>query len=213
MRRSRWSTGRRRKPKLRPRRSTPSTTTCMGPFPRPRDDSRPELLTTPPIPSCCCGCTRRWYTTFEVFGRYVRRLTPDELEQAYEESKIAAKLLRVPEEILPPDMKSFRTYFDGMISSDAIAVAPFQRALAKDILYPSIRFVPKPALWPTVAVTASLLPPKVRKAYGLGQNFVERQIAGWSHRLVRAILPVAPGVIRDMPQARRAEIRVREGRV
>jgi uncharacterized protein (DUF2236 family) len=143
-------------------------------------------------------------TTFEVFGRYVRRLSADELEQAYEESKVAARLLRVPEEILPRDMTSFRTYFDGMISSDAIAVAPFQRALAKDILYPNIRFVPKPALWPTVAVTASLLPPKVRKAYGLGQNFVERQIAGWSHRLVRAILPVTPGVLREMPQARRA---------
>ena len=69
--------------------------------------------------------------------------------------------------------------------------------------------MPKPVLWPTVAVTASLLPPKIRKEYGLGQNFVERQIAGWSHKLVRAMLPFTPSALREMPQARRAELKSR----
>jgi uncharacterized protein (DUF2236 family) len=150
-------------------------------------------------------------TTFEVHNRYIRTLSMSELEQAYEESKVAARLLRVPVEVLPADYTSFRTYFDGMIASDTITVAPFQRALVKDVLYPNLRFVPKPVLWPTVAVTASLLPPKVRKDYGLEMSFVERQIAGWSRRLVRAMLPVAPSVLREMPQARRAALRIRGG--
>lgn len=150
-------------------------------------------------------------TTFEVFGRYVRPLSARELERAYEESKVAAELLRVPANVLPPDIMAFRKYFDEMISSDAIAVAPFQRALVRDVLYPNIRFVPKQVLWPTVAVTASLLPPKVRREYGLGQNFVERQIAGWSHKIVRAMLPFTPSALREMPQARRAELKSRGG--
>ncbi len=149
-------------------------------------------------------------TTFEVFSRYIRPLSESELAQAYEESKIAAELLRVPSGVLPPDIASFRKYFDDMIASDAIAVAPFQRALVQDIIYPNLRFVPKRVLWPTVAVTASLLPAKLRREFGLEMSFIERQIAGWSHRLVRAMLPVTPSALREMPQARRAELRVRE---
>jgi uncharacterized protein (DUF2236 family) len=144
-------------------------------------------------------------TSMTVYPRFVRSLSERDLDRAYDESKTVAVLLGVPRDILPDDLEAFRAYFARMISSDAIAVAPFQRALADDILHPSLRFVPRSAYWPSVALTAALLPARVRELYGLQEP--SRRFVNWSERLVRGMLPFVPGVLRYMPQARRADRR------
>ena len=106
-------------------------------------------------------------TTFKVYPRFVAELTPHERDVAYEESKIAAGMLGVPESILPPDLASFRTYIDEMIASDKIAAASFQKALVHEVLHPKLRFVPRGVFRPGVPLTISLLPPRVRELYGL----------------------------------------------
>lgn len=143
-------------------------------------------------------------TTLEVYRRYVSPLTPREMEQAYEESKRSAQLLMVPAEVLPADLASFRRYVADMLASDAIAVAPFQRELGRDVLYPPVPFLPKPLVEVGVAVTVGLLPPKLREEYGLELTPARRRIFAASPKLVRGILPVLPGVARRMPHARRA---------
>ncbi len=143
-------------------------------------------------------------TTLQVYPRYVAPLTPAEMEQAYQESKIAARLLDVPEEVIPPTLADFRAYFERMVASDAIAVAPFQRELGQDVLYPPLRGVPKFTFELGVAITAGLLPPKVRDAYGIEFTRGRRRLFEWSPKLVHGILPVLPGAARLMPHARRA---------
>jgi uncharacterized protein (DUF2236 family) len=148
-------------------------------------------------------------TTLEVYARFVHPLSADEAERAYEESKVAARLLLVPDEIIPPDLAAFRAYFDGMIASDSIAVAPFQRALVEDVLYPKLRFVPRVAHVPSVAITTALLPPRIRELYDLEltprRDRVFRAVRGVS----RFVVPLLPRVLRDMPQARAADRRSR----
>jgi uncharacterized protein (DUF2236 family) len=143
-------------------------------------------------------------TTFTVYPRFVAPLDDREVDEAYEESKIAARLVGVPDEIIPASYADFRTYFEEMIASDDIAGAPFQRAVVQDVLYPSLRFVPKPVFWPAVALTTELLPPRVRELFSLELTPSRRRAAGVMRRVVRGMLPVMPRVLREMPQARRS---------
>lgn len=143
-----------------------------------------------------------------------RHSGPDELALAYEESKVVARVLGVPDEVLPPDLEAFKSYFDEMLSSDRLAGAAFQRALARDILDPRLRFAPpwpRPIHRPTVAVTAALLPPRIRDIFGLELTTGRRLFSDWLRAGVRGILPVVPGVLRYMPQAR-AAARSKRGR-
>jgi uncharacterized protein (DUF2236 family) len=143
-------------------------------------------------------------STFTAYSRFVAPLSPDELERGYQESKLAARMLGVPDETLPGDYAAFRTYFDAMIASHDIAAAPFQRSIVRDVLYPRIGALPKGVFWPAVALTTALLPPRVRELYALELSPAKRVVANWSRTIVRAMLPVTPRALREMPQARRS---------
>jgi uncharacterized protein (DUF2236 family) len=142
-------------------------------------------------------------TTFTVYTRFVAPLTHDEIEDAYEESKIAARLLGTPDEILPKTYSDFRTYFDEVVSTE-LAGAPFQRAVVQDVLWPSIGPVPKQAFWPAVALTVELLPPRVRELFGLELTPAKHRVAMLTRRAVRGMLPLLPRAIRDQPRSRGA---------
>ena len=142
-------------------------------------------------------------TTFTVYTRFVGPLMARELEDAYEESKIAARLLGTPDDIIPASYADFRTYFDGMVASD-LAAAPFQRAVVRDVLWPKIGVVPRRAFWPAVALTTELLPPRVRELFGLELTPARHRVAMLMRSAVRGMLPVLPRVLREQPQARRA---------
>ncbi len=146
-------------------------------------------------------------TTLTVYERAVRPLSGAERDQAYDESKVAARLLGVPDAVLPVDLGAFADYMSQMLVSDRLAGAPFQRRLAQDVLYPSLRFVPKGAFWPAVALTISLLPPRVRELFGLERTRGGAIAADWSLRLVRGMLPFVPRALREMPPARSADRR------
>jgi uncharacterized protein (DUF2236 family) len=142
-------------------------------------------------------------TTFTVYTRFIAPLTDREIEDAYEESKIAARLLGTPDDIIPARYADFRTYFDGIVATE-LAAAPFQRAVVQDVLWPRVWFAPKPALWAGVALTTELLPPRVRELFGLELTRSKHRIARLMRTTVRGMLPVLPRVIREQPQARRA---------
>lgn len=149
-------------------------------------------------------------TTLVVYSRFVSPLTPDEAERAYQESKRTARILGVPEEVLPCRLADFRRYFAETIASDEIAVAPFQRDLGIDVLYPPIRHVPRSLFAPGAAISTALLPEPVREAYGLELTPAKQRTYEWSRRAVRGILPLLPRAARWMPHARRAYARVGE---
>ena len=141
-------------------------------------------------------------TTFTVYTRFVAPLTEDEIEDAYEESKVAARLLGTPDDIIPSTYADFRTYFDAMVAHD-LAAAPFQRAVVDDVLWPRIGPVPRQAFWPAVALTTELLPPRVRELFGLELTPARHRIAMLMRGAVRGMLPVLPRSIREQPQARK----------
>jgi uncharacterized protein (DUF2236 family) len=147
-------------------------------------------------------------TTLTVYPRYVEPLTEGQMAQFYEESKLTARMLGVPDEILPADLSAFRSYMDEMLASDDLGVAPFQAELGRAVLYPKVAGIPRPFFELGTAITIGLLPERLRRLYGLRFTPRRRRLYGWSPGIVRGIRPVLPRVARHMPQARAAYRRV-----
>ena len=141
-----------------------------------------------------------------VYDRFVKPLALEARRRYYEDSKKLGRLMGIPESMLPATLEEFDQYMTATIDSDAISVSGAARALARAILYPPPWYL-KTFAPLNILITAGLLPPKLRRAYGLnwsrGREKLLRLVAGST----RAALPFVPTVIRVVPHARAAEAR------
>jgi uncharacterized protein (DUF2236 family) len=141
-----------------------------------------------------------------TYARFVKPLSVAERRRYYQDTKKLGALMGVPEAQLPDSYEEFGDYMKAMFESGAIAVGPTARSLARAILYPQPWFL-KTFAPLNILITAGLLPPKLRRAYGLAWNrrreMALRLVAGST----RAALPVVPSVLRVVPHARAAEAR------
>lgn len=143
--------------------------------------------------------------TYETF---VRPFGLGERERYYEESRVGARLLGLPDGHIPPTLEDFARYWDRMLAGDEIAVSPAAHELARAVLFPRIRFVPRPAFAPLSIFTLGLLPEPVRERYGFGWGPArERTFRAWA-ALIRSLDPLVPSRVRLFPRARAAERRV-----
>jgi uncharacterized protein (DUF2236 family) len=118
--------------------------------------------------------------SLRAYTRFAAKLTPDDEESYYREMCVVAKIFGTPAAVIPRTLRDFREYFDGEIADGDICVTRPAREIASVILAaplptPMRVFVPAHRL-----ATAGLLPPKLRRGYGLG----------WS-RLHELALPLA----------------------
>ncbi len=141
-----------------------------------------------------------------TYGLFVKPLSADERTEYYRETKRLGILLGVPETKLPESFEEFDAYMKETIDSDAIAVGSTARALSRAILHPRL-FVLKPFAPLAALITAGLLPPKLRREYGLAWNGRRERILRLVAGSTRAALPLVPSVLRVVPQARAAEAR------
>jgi uncharacterized protein (DUF2236 family) len=141
-----------------------------------------------------------------AYDLFVKRLAPDEKARYYDDSKNLAHLFEIPETLVPTSLVDFDRYMDRMLGGNEIAVGPTARALAKEILRPR-PWVLKPAAPLFRLVTAGLLPERLRKAYGLGWNKRKEKMFRSFAKGVRGLLPVVPGPLRIVPNARAMEKR------
>lgn len=141
-----------------------------------------------------------------AYDRFVRPLSTAERRRYYDDTKKLGALFGVPEAKLPESYEAFGDYMTAMLASNAIAVGPTAIGLARAILHPRPWFLK--ALAPlNILITAGLLPPELRRAYGLAWNrrreIALRCVAGST----RAVLPFVPSILRVAPHARAAEAR------
>ena len=139
-----------------------------------------------------------------TYDLFVRPLSVGQRRRYYDDSKKLGLLMGVPEAILPPTLEDFARYMATTIESETLAVGAPARALARAILYP------RPWFLQTVApvnalITAGLLPPKLRRAYGLRWSGRRERVLRLVAGSTRAALPLVPRMIRVVPHARAAE--------
>ncbi len=109
-------------------------------------------------------------TSIDVYQRVFGRLSEAELEQFHAEQIPVAVACGAPREVVPNTWAELREYFDRMVEEELVV-----GDAARDVLIASeVPPLPTPirqVLGPfNSAVTAALLPPKIRKAYGMEWN-------------------------------------------
>ena len=144
-------------------------------------------------------------TTLLVYERFVAPLSAVEQARYYADSRELARVLGVPEALMPPTLPAFQSYVSRMLASDTLAVGPTTRTLARLVFRPPAALSLR-AIGPLVEfVTVGLLPGRLREIYGYRWSPGRERLLEVAAGLVRRVLPALPVWIRIVPHARAAE--------
>jgi uncharacterized protein (DUF2236 family) len=143
-------------------------------------------------------------TAVRVYERFVRPLTLADKTALYEESKVVARLFGVPDSIIPPALAAFNRYMDGMIRGPVLAVGRDSREIAASILRPPLPPGARQIVGANRFFTVGLLPPVLRRRYGLRWSPRRERALDAIAAMTRAGLPLLPRLARSFPRARRA---------
>lgn len=185
------------------RRVRGETTEAGGRYPKgtPYDAGDPELL--------------MWvhatlvHTSLQVYERYVGQLTIAERRAYYEEQKVLGEQFGVPREEQPESYAAFNEYFAEMLASDRIATTAALRDVVDATIRPDLPFVARPVVEALNLATVGMLPEELRAELGLPWGPGRERLFHAGRRVLRAVMPVLPSLLRDFPPARSAERRVR----
>ncbi len=130
-----------------------------------------------------------------------------DLERYYAESCEVAVILGVPDTQIAPTIDGFREWWAQMLDGADVAVGTEGRDLAKAVLTPKLRFVPRPAFAPLSLFTIGLLPESVRSRYGFRWSPSRERAFRASAAAIGAAAKALPARVRFFPQARAAERR------
>ena len=143
-------------------------------------------------------------TAVRVYERFVRPLALADKTALYEESKVVARLFGVPDSYIPPTLASFNRYMDDMIRGPVLAVGTDSREIAASILRPPLPPGARQIVGANRFFTSGLLPPIVRRRYGLAWGPRRERALDAIAAMTRAGLPLLPKPARDFPRAHRA---------
>lgn len=149
-------------------------------------------------------------TALRVYDRFVRRLSADQEQAYHEESATVARMLGVPDSLLPATLVELRAWMLDRISDGTIRVTPQARRIASTVLYPSPA-VPRAGWEAAHLISLSTLPPRLRRDYGIRWSHSRERGVERIAAMTRRALPLLPPVLRHAPQARAADRRVRQG--
>src|SRR5262249_36804665 len=142
-------------------------------------------------------------TTMQIYELVLRPLSAAEKDAYYAETTRFAALFGIPGPLLPADWPAFEDYWRGMLASSEITVSPTARRLARSLLRPSGTWIGPAWDW-FRAITAHLLPPRLREEFGLPFGSLERALAEGSLGALRAAWWLLPGSLRWLPVYRDA---------
>jgi uncharacterized protein (DUF2236 family) len=147
-------------------------------------------------------------TAIRVYDRFVARLADEDAEAYHAEARQIAVRLGASDASLPGTLAGLRSEMDRMIRDGEVRVTGTARSLAPAVLYPT-RFPPR-LVWDLAhLVSLSVLPPPIRRGYGISWSRRRERgvdvLAGASRRL----MPLIPDLLRHVPAARSAESRLR----
>jgi uncharacterized protein (DUF2236 family) len=112
----------------------------------------------------------------------------------YAESRVLAALFGIPQASLPSSWEDFAAYNRAMWDSETLTVVPEARAIAEQVLEGTKAFLRTPKWYR--AVTAKMLPPRLRIAFGLPYGRTEQRIADSAITSIRRVYPILPKRLR-----------------
>ena len=134
-------------------------------------------------------------------------LSAADRERYYQEAKRFGRLFGLGDSVLPPTWPAFAAYCARMVAGDELAVGRPAREIAGFLLSP-----PSPVFRPAMrwyrALTAGLLPPRLRAGYGLPFTRADALLYEGSLRALRAGWRHLPERLRHRPEYVEAERRL-----
>jgi uncharacterized protein (DUF2236 family) len=125
------------------------------------------------------------------------QLTVGKLDDAgrqrfHEEQMLAAELVRIPRDIIPPTVRALRAYLDDVYDSGLVRVTDAARRVA-DLFYDPPRDAEwRPVLKGVSKLAFATLPPLLRSQYGIRLGAVKRVGMAATFPAVRATRPLLP---------------------
>jgi uncharacterized protein (DUF2236 family) len=139
-----------------------------------------------------------------AYNLFVAPLNPAERADYYSDSKKLAALFGILENNIPSSVAAFDSYMTQILSSGEIFPGPIAKTLALDVLYPG-PWILRPAGPLFRLVTAGLLPATLRDGYGFEWSGRREKRLLLAAKVIRALLPVTPSLVRIVPNARKSE--------
>jgi len=139
------------------------------------------------------------------YSTFVGPLTRDDVASFHEESKTFARLVGVEPDLLPPTHDAFADYFATMVDGPGLHVTATALCVARALLRgPSYFYLFRPG---NHVLAAGMLPPRLRREFGLSWNLAVRAAFSAGSYGVRSTIPLLPAMLRFVPSSRRAERR------
>ncbi len=148
-----------------------------------------------------------WDTALRVHDMFLPELDSAARDLYWQETLRFAALFGLTAEVMPQTFDAFAAYMEETLASDMLSVGPEAKDIADHLLKGKggARALPK---W-YVAVTAGLLPPALRDAYGLTFGPIDRRRAERAIRRLQTLHPRLPAKLRYVPTFHRAEARLK----
>jgi uncharacterized protein (DUF2236 family) len=142
-------------------------------------------------------------TALTIYEALCGRLSYAEKARYYDESKLVAVLSGLPWGDQPATLDDFYTYWGNMLSGPHLEVGPTARGLMQELFN-----LPFTRTHIDEVLTAGLLPPEIREAYRLPEEYKNRRRHDRLMRTVRTLYRTIPPFYRAVPAYHQALIRL-----
>jgi len=146
------------------------------------------------IPALCWVYATLAHTALAAHSLVLPPLTAEHREAYYAESQLFAALLGIPKNCLPRDWAAFSAHVESMAQSNFLTVTDSARVMAHRLLAGADTWLPIPASYR--ALTAALLPPRLRNGFALRYGEAEQRAAERLIARVRRVYPSLPSRVR-----------------
>jgi uncharacterized protein (DUF2236 family) len=141
-------------------------------------------------------------STLVTYERFVSPIPEEIKRRYYEESKEGARMLGIPDRVLPADLDAFASYLGSMLAGGELRATDEGRRLVAGVLRPPLSLPLRPAAEVTRLLTLALLPPPIRDLFGLRAGTLARATLRSAGAASRLVLPGVPRRMRTFAASR-----------
>jgi uncharacterized protein (DUF2236 family) len=141
-----------------------------------------------------------------TYERYVASLSAVEKDALWADYRVVGREFGLRDREMPGDWRAFCRYMQDMVEGDVLHVTEEARELAIDVVMrPPVPLRLRPLLELVNQITIGLLPPRLRRSFGLAWDPVRAvAVRGGAEYTKRLLVPFLPERLRLVRSARRA---------